>query len=66
MGKITEPAPSTCNRKGWPHEDFQAPEEACVCILPEGHDGLHLCGEGCLAYWAGGDAQATEEGDGRG
>lgn len=42
-----------CSRRAW-LEDDQDDDNPCVCMKPPGHDGLHVCGEGCGGEWAGG------------
>jgi hypothetical protein len=44
---------STCGRLGWVEED-QDFDNPCECHLEADHDGLHQCGSGCGAEWAGG------------
>ena len=51
--KELHPDSESCNRRAYTDED-QDWDNPCVCYLAPDHEGLHECGEGCGAQWAGG------------
>ncbi|PZE66914.1 hypothetical protein [Curtobacterium sp. MCBD17_021] len=56
LALFPQPTPTAepCGRKAWPHEEYQDEDDACICLLDGGHEGLHQCGAGCGVEFAGG------------